>query len=77
MFLRTLFASVFIIVLSFVGLSAENLKVGTNSLNTYTQVTEELCEGCTEVRVLIEGVWWIIVYGPDGSIIDIYPDLDE
>jgi hypothetical protein len=36
-------------------------------------VTEEN----TYVRVLIEGIWYIYVYGPDGSLIIVYPDLEE
>lgn len=46
-----------------------------NAVNNSVIVTSQ--ESYTYERVLINGVWWIIVYGEDGAVIEKYMDPDQ
>jgi hypothetical protein len=76
MFTRSLVIVGLLIGSFFVSFPSEITALTGNSVSTVT-ASEGLCEGCYTERILIEGQWYIVVYAPDGSIIDIYPDWDE
>lgn len=47
--------------------NSSNVKSSTIELRTKSQNTHM-------ERVLIDGVWWIIIYADDGSVINMYED---
>lgn len=67
---RTILIAILMLVgVSFTTLSSANAEVKTNAAQ------QEALDGVTEVRVLIDGVWWIIVYDADGKVVEIYTDV--
>ena len=58
----TLFISSDKIQANFVNTTNPLVELKENKINTYTE------------RVLINDVWWIIIYADDGSIINMYED---
>lgn len=48
----------------------------SNFYHSSKAVSEAACEDpdYTYVRVLIDGIWWIVVYDQDGFIVNIYED---
>ena len=62
-------AILMLVGVSFTTLSSANAEVKTNSSQ------QETLDGVTEVRVLIDGVWWIIVYDADGKVVEVYTEL--
>jgi hypothetical protein len=67
---RTIVIAILMLVgVSFTTLSSANAEVKTNA----TQ--QETLDEYTRVRVLIDGVWWIIVYDADGKVVEIYTDV--
>ena len=67
---RTIVIAILMLVgVSFTTLSSANAEVKTNAAQ------QEALDGVTEVRVLIDGVWWIIVYDADGKVVEVYTDV--
>ncbi len=67
---RTILIAILMLVgVSFTTLSSANAEVKTNAAQ------QEALDGVTEVRVLIDGVWWIIVYDADGKVVEVYTDV--
>ena len=62
-------AILMLVGVSFTTLSSANAEVKTNS----TQ--QETLDNVSRVRVLIDGVWWIIVYDADGKVVEVYTEL--
>ena len=66
MFIRALVFSLLLLAGSAGTVSVSNAAQSTSSQLTYTYE-----------RVLIGDVWWIFVYGEDGTLIDNYPDVEQ
>lgn len=71
--IKSLFLGILILGIVIAGpISQYSLEAHISEL--YNAKSEVLQEAYTYERVLIDGVWWIIVLGEDGSIIDKYID---
>lgn len=62
-------AILMLVGVSFTTLSSANAEVKTNSSQ------QETLDNVSRVRVLIDGVWWIIVYDADGKVVEVYTEL--
>jgi hypothetical protein len=66
-------AVLFIISLAISGVNEARAGAKTASAKAAVCYVEEY----TFQRILIEGIWWIFVFAPDGSFVDAYPDVDD
>ncbi len=62
-------AILMLVGVSFTTLSSANAEVKTNAAQ------QETLDNVTRVRVLIDGVWYVIVYDADGKVVEVYTEL--